>query len=301
VRHDSGYESGHSFGVHSSEPPDYPSNLTAMAVLPLISLPETPDPTMTVRMRYNLEDGADIASVVLSTDYFAEDWTELDLRSGDDAVFTGFQEDWTAGHVSVTDWAGQSVHIGFLLETDSEGVGEEAGQPAGWWLDQIVVATNWAESVPHITSTGLPEPAEVGLRFDLPQLSLSAAAANGAVSLEYSLYVASGVISGEVGGPPFVEDIDVSSLPNQYAQLRLQVFDDIDVGSPVLEVPVWIYNLRADIDGDGLIGAGDRDALEGVLGLTAEDPLFYPWYDTNGDGVVDEQDLAAVGYFWSGS
>ena len=300
-RHDNGYESGHSFGVHSYDPPDYPDNLTAMAVLPLVNLPDTPSPTLTIQTHYNLEDGADIASVVISTDYFDSDWTQLDLRNGEDAVFTGFAGDWTSKHVSISDWAGQSVHIGFLLETDSDGVGEDGEQPAGWWLDQIVVAFNWAESVPSITSTGLPDPLEIGVAFNRPELSLAVGTANGATKLEYNLYIASGVISGEVNGPPFEEDVDISGLPNQYALLELQVFDDNDVGSPRLEMPVWIYNLKGDIDGDGQVSQGDRDTLVGLLGMTSSDPLFFPWYDTNGDGAIDEQDLAAVGYFWSGS
>ena len=79
------------------------------------------------------------------------------------------------------------------------------------------------------------------------------------------------------------------------------MFDDIEVSSPKLEVPVWIYNLQGDIDGDGLVGIGDHDALAGLLGMTSSDPAFFPWYDTNDDGVISEADLAAVGYFWSGS
>ena len=299
--HDNGYESGHGFGVHSYEPPDYPDNLTAMAVLPLVNLPETPDPTLTIQTHYNLEDGADIASVVISTDYFDTDWTQLDLRSGDDAVLTGFQEDWTGRHISISDWAGQSVHIGFLLETDTDGVGEEAGQPAGWWIDQIVVAFSWAESVPSITSSGLPDPVYIGVAYGLPELQLEVTAINDPVRLEYNLYTASGAISDEVIGPPFEESIDISALPNQYALLELQVFDGIDVSSPKLEVPVWIYNMQGDIDGDGLVGIGDRDSLVGLLGMTSSDPAFFPWYDTNDDGVVSEGDLAAVGYFWTGS
>lgn|GEM_PF-2395174 len=298
--HDNGYESGHGLGVHSYEPPDYPDNLTAMAVLPLVSLPDTPDPTLTIQTHYNLEDGSDIASVVISTDYFDTDWTQLDLRNGDDAVLTGFQEDWAGRHISLSGWAGQSVHIGFLLETDTDGVGEEAGQPAGWWLDQIVLAFNWAESVPSITSTGLPDPLYVGVAYGLPELQLEVAAINNPVRLEYNLYTASGAISDEVSGPPFEESVDISTLPNQYALLELQVFDDIGVGSPKLQVPVWIYNMQGDIDGDGLVGTGDRDALAGLLGMAFSDPLFFPWYDTNDDGMVSEADLAAVGYFWSG-
>ena len=53
-----------------------------------------------------------------------------------------------------------------------------------------------------------------------------------------------------------------------------------------------------------LTSAGEyigADARYLHLGMTSSDPLFFPWYDTNGDGAIDEQDLAAVGYFWSGS
>ncbi len=297
-----GFESSYSFGVHSYEPPDYPAGLTAISVLPLLNLPTgPPNPTLTLRMRYNLEDSADIGRVFISTDYFNTDWNELDLRSGDDAVFTGYEGDWVSKHISISDWAGQSVHIGFMLETDSGGVGADPGQPAGWWLDQIIAATLWAESVPLITETGLEDPTRVGTVIDVPQLSFSASAINGAVTLEYNLRTTNGTVSGELEGPPFEDDIDISSLPNQVATLELQAFDDRGVCSPMLEVPVWVYNLIGDVDGDGSVGQSDRDSLVGLLGLTPASPLYRPWYDTNANGAVDEADLAAVGYFWGSS
>jgi len=301
-RLDTGYESNKSFGVHSYSPPDYPANLTAIAVLPLLDLPVgPPNPTLTLRMRYNLENGADIGRVFLSTDYFDTDWNELDLRSGDDAIFTGYEPDFVSKHISISDWAGQSVHIGFMLETDDYGVGEDAGQPAGWWLDQIIAATLWAESVPLITDTGLEDPARVGTVIEVPDLSFAVGTANGAVTLKYSLHSTAGTVSGELDGPPFEDIIDVSSIPNQVATLELQAFDDRGVCSPLLEVPVWVYNLVGDVDGDGSVGGSDRDSLIALLGLTPASPLYRPWYDSNTNGAVDEADLAAVGYYWGSS
>jgi hypothetical protein len=188
-----------------------------------------------------------------------------------------------------------------LLETDDYGVGEDTGQPAGWWLDQIIVATMWAESVPLITETGLEDPAQVGTVIEAPELSFSAGATNGAITLEYSLHTTDGAVSGELEGPPFEDIIDISSLPNQVALLQMQAFDDRGVSSPMIEIPVWVYNLLGDVDGDGTVGAGDRDTLAGVLGLTPSDSAYLPWYDANANGIVDEADLAAVGYFWGGS
>ncbi len=297
-----GYESSNSFGVHSYTPPDYPAGLTAIAVLPLLNLPAgPPNPTLTLRMRYNLEEGRDIGRAFLSTDYFDTDWNELDLRSGDDAVFTGYEADWVSKHISISDWAGQSVHIGFMLETDDYGVGEEPGQPAGWWLDQIIVATMWAESVPQITETDLENPTRVGAVLEMPEFSFSASASGEAVSLVYRLYTTDGVVTDELEGPPFEGTISVTSLPNQVALLEMWALDSRGVTGPPFEVPVWIYNMVGDVDGDGLVGEGDRDALAGLLGLTPSNPAYLPWYDTSANGIVDEADLAAIGYFWGDS
>ncbi len=64
---------------------------------------------------------------------------------------------------------------------------------------------------------------------------------------------------------------------------------------------MWIFNLRGDMNGDGTVNDDDRDALSGVLGVRSSEPSFMRWYDSNGDGIIDEADLAAVGYFWGSS
>jgi len=293
-----GYNSAASIGVHASEPPDYPSSLQSFAVMPLVSLPADPAPTMTLRTKYNLEDGADFGYVVVSSDGFST-WDAALLRAGGSAEFSGYTADWSSAHIDLEPWAGQDVHIGFLLETDAGTAGEETGQPAGWWIDHVVVAYNWAETIPRITSTGVLDPARYGLKYGAPAIVLSASAEN-ADTLAYSLETTGPPLEGELEGPPFTGEVDVSGLPNQLATLRLQAFDELGVGSSVLEIPVTIYNLLGDVDGDGLIGLGDRDALEGLLGLVEADLAFRPWFDCNENGAVDTGDLAAVGYFWTG-
>lgn len=295
-----GYASAKSVGVHSDTPPDYPDNLQSFAVLPLIALPTDPVPTMTLHSEYNLEDGADLGSVAVSTDGFST-WATADLQTGTPAEFTGYVADWSGWHVDLSPWAGQQVHIGFLLTTNASVAGEDTGQPAGWWIDQVVIAYNWAETVPSITYTGMLAPASYGLMYQEPAIVLDAYADNGAERLEYALITIGAPLEGEVEGPPFTAELDVSALPNQLATLRLQAFDALGVGSPVLELPVTIYNFRGDINGDGLVNAADREVLGGLLGMQSAHPDFRSWFDSNGDGAVDPGDLAAIGYFWTGS
>lgn len=62
--------------------------------------------------------------------------------------------------------------------------------------------------------------------------------------------------------------------------------------------PVKVYSLVGDINGDGTVDDGDRDALGPLVGLESGNALFLPWYDTDADGLVTEADLSAVGYFF---
>jgi len=63
-------------------------------------------------------------------------------------------------------------------------------------------------------------------------------------------------------------------------------------------VTVMVYSLVGDINADGLVDLGDRDALSLLVGLDAGSPAFKPWFDTDVDGLVTEADLAAVGYYF---
>lgn len=65
-----------------------------------------------------------------------------------------------------------------------------------------------------------------------------------------------------------------------------------------IPAPVKVYSLVGDINGDGTVDGGDRDALGPLVGLDSGNASFLPWYDTDGDGLVTEADLSAVGYFF---
>ncbi len=297
-----GFNSGNSFGVYNTTAPNYPNSLKSFAVLPRLKLPASPAPapTLTFRTHYNLENGKDIASVWVSTDNFQSDWTLLNLRSGDPARLTGFESDWVSTHVRLAAYAGQTVSVGFMLQTDGSGCGQSTSMPAGWWIDQVVVASNWAESVPFITSTGIATPANYGTVYSKGQITGTVAASNSPVKVRYELTTGGAPISGEIAAP-YELNLDVSTLGNQAAMLELQAFDANGVGSPVVQIPIFIFNLRGDVNGDRLVNSLDRDALVPLLGLRSADAGFLPWFDSNSNGVVDTGDLAAVGYFWTGT
>ena len=298
-----GYNSPSSFGVYESTVPNYPNSLKSFAVLPRLALPGAPAaaPTLTFKTHYNLEDGMDIASVWISTDNFQSDWTQLNLRNGDPARLTGFVSDWTSTHVRLSNWAGQTVSVGFLLETNGSGCGQSTSMPAGWWIDQIVVASGWAESVPFITNTGIAQPANFGTIYSKLSLAGTITADNSPTKVHYNLITSGAPISGDLTTAPFVLDIDVSALGNQAAMLELQALDDNGVGSPVVQIPVFIFNLRGDVNGDRIVNTLDRDALMPLLGLGSSDAGYMPWADADLSGRIDEADLAAIGYFWGGT
>ena len=57
-----------------------------------------------------------------------------------------------------------------------------------------------------------------------------------------------------------------------------------------------VYSLVGDVNGDGVVDTADRDELERFIGINSSHPAYQPWYDTDGDGVVTEADLAQIGY-----
>ena len=89
--------------------------------------------------------------------------------------------------------------------------------------------------------------------------------------------------------------LPVSSLTNGTNLVTLSAYRRA-ITAASNELPANVYSLVGDVDADGVVGDSDADLLDTLLGLEIGDLAFYPWYDTNNDGLVDEQDLALVGY-----
>lgn len=109
------------------------------------------------------------------------------------------------------------------------------------------------------------------------------------------LYVG-GVLIGQSNTVPFGDLVlPVSSLVNGIHPVQLKAFRRAIIAESEI-VQATVHSLFGDIDANGVVDNADRLALVPLLGLTSADEAYFPWYDSNMDNVVDELDLALVGY-----
>jgi hypothetical protein len=126
---------------------------------------------------------------------------------------------------------------------------------------------------------------------DAPAIGVDTAADADKVEL-----LVDGEVLAESTAAPFDDMVlPVALLTNDVHEVALKAYRRT-ITAESLPVVVGTYSLVGDINGDGVVDATDRDALEALIGLTDADEDFFPWYDTDGDGEVTEADLSAVGY-----
>lgn len=95
-----------------------------------------------------------------------------------------------------------------------------------------------------------------------------------------------------------MDQFDVTALmPNQRLILSAVAGKGAETSEP-LTAEADVVTLVGDVDCDDILADGDVDALAALVGLTAADAGFRPWYDPNQDGVVDERDVACIGYYY---
>lgn len=95
-----------------------------------------------------------------------------------------------------------------------------------------------------------------------------------------------------------MDTIDVTGLmPNQRVTLGA-VAEIGELISEPLMAEADVVTLIGDVDCDDVLADGDAAALLALFGWTSSNEDFRPWHDPNGDGVVDERDLAYIGYFF---
>jgi len=290
-----------SFGIHDPADNGYRNNLRAILVLPLIDLTDAANPTLVFKQHYNIEDGADFISVVVSTDGFGSDFTVAKTRGGRDATYTGFRQDWQNVGVNLAPWVGQKVHVGFLFESDADGAGQDISFPAGWWVDNIVVAEDYAESVPFITSASIEDGSLYGLVPGKPEITANLTAINGATSILYKVVGLRDSIQGEIPGPPFDVVIPIGNFRNQQVDLILEPKDSAGVVGPSIVKRLFLFNLRGDTNSDGVVNDDDLAQISLNFGLMSTSSSYLPWLDTNLDNIVDERDISAIGFFYQDS
>jgi hypothetical protein len=94
--------------------------------------------------------------------------------------------------------------------------------------------------------------------------------------------------------------IDFGKVPNGLHQATVAALRNgyAAVSDPL---PFNVYSLLGDIDGSGALDAGDAPALRALIPLGGWEAGFKPWYDTNLDGRVREDDLSYIGYHFGDS
>ncbi len=213
-------DTGVAYGLYDEQTGGYPANLDALLTFPLIDLTAVEAPTLVFRQHYNLEDSVDFATVVVSTDDFVSDITVAQTRGGREARFTGLMQAWQKVEVDLSPWSGQKVRVGIRVQTNDSVAGEEPSLPAGWWVDNIVIATNYAESIPIITSVNIEPDSVFGLARGIAEIPLVVEAENSPASILYSFQLSNGsLVEGELSGPPFEGSIPVSTYRNQKIDL----------------------------------------------------------------------------------
>ena len=92
--------------------------------------------------------------------------------------------------------------------------------------------------------------------------------------------------------------VDITTLlPNQRVTLTAVASDGIVQSDPVAE-QLDAVTLLGDVNADDIVDDADALALQGVLGLADMDTDYRAWFDTDGNTLVNERDLAYIGYWF---
>ncbi len=262
-------------------------------------------PTLTFMQRYNLEDGGqayDRAYVMVSGDYGLT-WQPAKLQSGQPAMFTGLQHDWAPVKIDLSAFVGTHVHVAFVMMSDDQTSGEDILQPSGWWVDEIAFSADYSGQ-PQFSGLNIGNFGVGGAVPQISKLGVKLVNPQNVTKVRYTLDCAPlnqpGGNDQQVDTAPDAPGLLSLPLgtPNQVAQLTIQSFGAGDLPGQQQTVPVYVFNHRGDVNGDGVVGQADLSAYIGKIGLTSTAPGYIPFLDTNFDGTITEADASAVGYFW---
>jgi hypothetical protein len=278
-----------------------------------LDLSSVSTPTMVLQTRYNIEAGSpfgrDRGYVLVSTDGGAN-WTAANYKGGSTAYFAGYEAAWFKAEVDLTPFAGSFAHVALVFASEGDFAGQQSGQPAGWWVDDITIAYDYVEQVPSIAGVTL----NTSIAGTVPQVlefPVEVMQPSNVTRVKYILDVAP---VGSLGGKDVIVEstvapytsqivIPATGLLNQVASLRVQYFDSNSNSGPEYSIPVVIFNLPGDTSGpggvpDGTVNQSDLDAFSGRVGAESGSGNYVVFCDSDLDGTITELDAAAVGYNW---
>ncbi|MEZ5336864.1 MAG: S8 family serine peptidase [bacterium] len=270
-----------------------------------IDLTEALAPGLRLRAHWNLEQGADQLRCLATPDN-GESITLLRTVGNEPAEFSGYQPDWQELELDLTDYAGQSLQLLFLLQADAAGTGEEPAFPTGVWLDDCLLLE---AGQPAGAQAGAPELTAwqaLGPAAGASLLELSLPSISGADRVYYDL----DCLPWHDNGPGDLHlqsldvsagcpvQLDISACGNRLALLRIRPYMGLVPGAERV-IPLWLFNQAGDADGNGQVGQTDLDFIRSRAGQPALSPLYLPFADSDLDGLITEADAAAVGYFWT--
>jgi subtilisin family serine protease len=280
-------------------------------------------PTLVFHHRYNIEDGGqklDQARVLVTADGGKTFSAAKLAGSGNPAVWSGDQANFIEADVDLSDFATKKVNLVLLFQSDGVTAGENTSDPAGWWVDSLVVSTNYSTNIPTIDSValsspsypaGIPEVHTQPVVGKMPNLSSFDATISGPKQVNRVLYWLDLAPYGTIdlydpvvqvtAGPDFKGTLTVPNKKNQDAVLRVQYFDAQNNPGPEVDLPVHLFNLAGDTNADGTVNQADIDGYAAKIGLTAADPGYSVFFDTDLDGTITEADASGVGYNWGKS
>ncbi|QXE01927.1 S8 family serine peptidase [Terribacillus sp. DMT04] len=103
----------------------YLNNADATLLAPPVAVPEEGETYLQFQSWFDLESNYDYGHVVVSTD--KENWEQVGSYNGANGA-------WTADEVNLSDYAGQTVYVGFHIESD----GSISKQ--GWYIDDVAIS-----------------------------------------------------------------------------------------------------------------------------------------------------------------
>jgi hypothetical protein len=158
----------------------------------------------------------------------------------------------------------------------------------------------WSDSFPVV----ILEPLTVGFLFPQPGTTLlaptvfSVTSVTDVTRVEFFLGGTSTPFYVDNEGPDFSVTIDPAGLKNGTYYLIAKAHRGIDAVSAAINFDV--LSLPGDTNGDGLVDDLDIAKLRTYFGLQTGDALYHRYLDPNGDGKINEQDVAFIGYHYTG-